>query len=188
MKRIVINIDKSAFVIEKKEIERMLKWASYVPSKYNLEELLNKKGRDINLNELNILKRYKEDLRISEILNRYFINREKCTKVEKIEIFDLCDNFNLQEIANHKLSEQELNEINKLIIKDRNANIKDLNESLNLLSEKPISKRTMVEDYFCYMLETRIKANAIHQLEENIIKNIPRRGILPNDAKTLILK
>lgn len=111
----------------KKCLEFYQRWLEYIPDAWEVEVLLNKKASDLSDIELDRLKIISEGKKTSAILQKYIdkINNDKehsndlCQLIlfseENLELENIEKSFDLDQIALVKLSENELQEINRII-------------------------------------------------------------------------
>lgn len=146
---------------------RVLKWISYVPDFWNIEEIVNKKSSEVNENEIELLKRFFTERSFEVILRRYIASKEAVMIITEEE-FEICRsvlhrNF-MKDMYNLKLNEKEKQMFIRLISEFNNG---DDTTFINL-EQKPIESRSLVEDFFVYKARDLIRQKEVEELNKGI--------------------
>ena len=128
-------------------------------SKKDVYALYKKTGKDLTIDELDILKKYKENKRNINIIKKY--KDHKCNEKEYVEVYNLIQKPIVNEILN-VLSKDELVEARSKINKYLKINSDDLNK-LVLGMKEQILELSIVD---LYVLHIILDVNFTHSLGE----------------------
>ena len=155
-----------------------LKWISYIPkkNKETINVILSKESVELTLDEINILNRFKEEKKLTEILKRYFSNDYLNSDV--LKVYDLMKKESIEKIIREKLTKDELEEANKIVAEYKKMSDQELNNYIfTNRKQENYEKLSIIESYVYHEIKkvfylrsnNRLKKHIASQIEQNEI-------------------
>lgn len=141
------GVQVSKFYIDDKIIKEYLKWISYVPEWFNLEELRKKGIENLSEKEAGILGFINRDMEYQKIFERY-LSSDKKMPIDLYRIYNYIRDVSIDDYARIKLSNTDFCYCEQVIVAYYGTSIDEYVKEIEILEHK--SKRTMVEEYILY--------------------------------------
>ena len=144
-----------------------IKWLSYVPEfkKERLDMLNNKMVKDVSLEELKEIRKYKKQIRALELLEKY--NNEEISKEEQLKVYYFLRYVDIMEFMLSNLSFDEVLSARDKIRYYSEYAYSELKSEINKLKED-YDNLSMVDSYLLH--ELSIIYNKKNNLDNKVVK------------------
>ncbi len=150
-------------------IEMYLKWMEYIPSRWNIEELLNKKASELSNDEMEILKLVQKENKYKGVFKQYLAKDKKFITIpQDSDINSYTKQMSIEKYANMKLTEEEREYCEKIVSKYFTYD--ELKIEIAKLETK--QDRNVIEEYILFELKKKSYEAAVRDLNANIREKI----------------
>lgn len=148
-----------------------LKWISYIPFHWHIDELYKKDEENLTEEEKNILKRREIEKKYEKIFTNYLATNKK-NSMDVLLVYEYMKAMSINTYAKLKLTEEELNYCFNIIDKCYYFSKNELQKKIFELEQN--SNRNMLEEYILYVLKLIIKEEKLESGFRN--SKTKRRG------------
>lgn len=164
IKRVEIE---DSFITPREHLQNYLKWIEYIPKHWNVEELLNKKARELTNEEIEILKFINEENKYKEIFKQHLTSKENMITISN-DVNKYIEKMSIDKYATIKLTKEELEYSQKII-----SNCSTLEEvELAITKLKQKEDRDLKEEYILFELKQKEIRFGIRRLNNDMKKDV----------------
>lgn len=150
-------------------IEMYLKWMEYIPSHWNLEELLNKKASELSNDEIEILKLVQQENKYKDVFKQH-LNKDKKFIIipQDSDINFYTKQMSIEKYAHVKLTEEEIEYCKKIVSKFFTYD--EIQIEIAKLEMK--KDKNVIEEYILFELNKKSYEAAVRDLNAGIREKV----------------
>lgn len=149
------------FHVGNKTPSEYLKWISYIPEHWHVDEILKKDKEELTVEELNILERRKIEKKQEGIFKNY-LETDKKDAMDVLRVYEYMEAISIDTYAELKLTLNEMNFCLNMIGNYGCFSIDRLREEIFYLEQK--DNRSMVDEYILYKLNLMVMEREIQPM------------------------
>ena len=146
--------------------EQYLKWISYLPKHWRIEEILNKPISALNESEIRILKRVKSENEVKPYFEN-IVSTDKTKPVSAYFAYLYMDSISIHQYAKIKLTQQELDACHSQVLSLGGDLLKEKIADLSLKQTN-----SMIDDYLLFLLKEKKRGIELRRLNKEIKSQI----------------